>query len=74
MSDLTGIVKMYNDTKGFGFIKPEEDGDDFFFHISAVVDENWEPRPGDRVKFVRGADPKTNRIRAEKVERCVWGG
>ena len=33
---ITGTVKFFNASKGYGFIAPEGGGDDAFVHVSAV--------------------------------------
>lgn len=43
-----GIVKFFNDTKGFGFISEEDTQKEHFVHISGLIDEISE---GDAVKF-----------------------
>lgn len=63
----TGKVRMYNPDRGFGFIR-SDDGEDFFFHITAIVDEQWEPQQGRHVSFDVGINPRDGRPRAERVE------
>jgi CspA family cold shock protein len=48
----TGTVKWFNTTKGFGFISPDEKGQDVFVHISAVKEANLEALDeGDKVSY-----------------------
>ena len=51
-----GTVKFFEVEKGFGFIRPDEDMDDLFFHKSACKSEI--PRDGDRVEFKVSEGPK----------------
>lgn len=33
---MTGVVKFFNTERGYGFIKPDDQGRDVFVHITAV--------------------------------------
>lgn len=43
-----GIVKFFNDSKGFGFIKDQESNQEYFVHVSGLIDDI---RENDEVVF-----------------------
>jgi CspA family cold shock protein len=55
----TGTVKWFYDSKGFGFITPDDGGDDLFAHFSAIVDTGYKSlKEGQRVTFDVTDGPK----------------
>jgi CspA family cold shock protein len=53
MSDrITGTVKWFNGSKGYGFIAPDNGGEDVFVHYSAIQAAGYRNLDeGDRVEF-----------------------
>ena len=48
----TGTVKWFNESKGFGFITPDEKGEDLFAHFSAINMNGFKTlKEGQRVSF-----------------------
>ena len=55
----TGTVKWFNATKGFGFISPEDGGEDVFVHQSSIQMQGFRDLPeGQRVEFEVTQGPK----------------
>lgn len=55
----TGIVKWFSNAKGYGFIAPEQGGDDIFAHFSAISMEGYKTlKKGQKVEFQCTQGPK----------------
>jgi len=51
----TGTVKFFNNSKGFGFITPDDGSKDVFVHVNGLTDEIAE---GDKVSYDVEEGPK----------------
>jgi CspA family cold shock protein len=58
VNEVQGTIKWFNNTKGYGFIGPDE-GQDVFVHYSGIAGEGYRTlKEGDRVEFEVIAGPK----------------
>jgi len=56
---LTGTVKWFNESKGFGFIAQDNGGDDVFVHFSAIQSPGFKTlKDGQKVSFEIQEGPK----------------
>ena len=65
----TGTVKWFNATKGFGFIQPDDGGNDVFVHISAVERAGLGSlNEGQKVSFELEKDRKSGKMSAGQLQ------
>lgn len=61
----TGLVKFFNESKGFGFIKMDDTGDEIFVHASGLVDKI---KQDDKVSFdVTEGKKGLNAVNVKKI-------
>ncbi|OCG23453.1 cold-shock protein [Gilliamella sp. wkB108] len=59
MSKKTGQVKWFNESKGFGFISPEDGSKDVFVHFSAIAGDGFKTlAEGQHVEFAIQDSPR----------------
>jgi CspA family cold shock protein len=67
----TGVVKFFNQSRGFGFISPENGEKDIFVHASALERSGLTPlNEGDKVSFEVEDDKRGKGKQAANVERA----
>ncbi len=64
----SGIIKFFDGNRGFGFITPDDNSADMFFHATALAaGHKAKPFQGDRVTYDIVSDAKSGRERATNV-------
>jgi cold shock protein len=66
---MQGIVKFFNDQRGFSFIQPDDGGRDIFVHISALERAGMLAlSEGQKIAFDIGADRRTGKSSADNLQ------
>ena len=67
----TGTVKWYNETKGYGFIQPDNSGKDVFVHASALERAGMRGlAEGQKISYEVEADRRTGKESATNLQKA----
>ena len=69
---LTGVLRTWNDARGFGFIAPTHGGPELFVHFSAFPSDGTRPTVGEKLMYELGRG-ENGRPQAVKVVRAAIG-
>jgi CspA family cold shock protein len=65
----TGTVKFYNEQKGFGFIAPDNGGNDVFVHATALERAGMRSlREGQKVSFDTQMDRRSGKVAVNNIQ------
>jgi len=66
---ISGVVKFYNDQRGFGFIQPDTGDKDVFVHATALERAGIANlREGQKVSFDTRTDSRSGKIAVDTIE------
>jgi CspA family cold shock protein len=66
-----GTVKWYNETKGYGFIQPDNGGKDVFVHATALERAGMRSlREGQKISYELQTDQRTGRASAVNLQNA----
>jgi len=69
MDRISGTVKFFNTSKGFGFVQPEDGSKDVFIHVSALEQAGIHSlNEGDKITFVLEDDRRGRGKQAGQVQ------
>ena len=67
----TGTVKFYNDTKGFGFIQPDDGSKDVFVHATALEAAGMRGLvEGQKISFDVRTDQRSGKVAASNLQHA----
>ena len=69
MDRITGTVKFFNTSKGYGFVSPEDGSKDVFVHVTALESAGIHGlNEGDKISFVLEDDRRGRGKQAAQIE------